>query len=59
VAAGPDWVRYRAAEPAQVNPLIVSRLAGQGAPVLALAEVPRSLEAVYLQVVAAPEQATP
>lgn len=56
-AAGPDWVRYRAAEPARVNPLILGRLTGLGAPVVTLAEVPRSLEDVYLQVVQGGEAA--
>ncbi|MBI4771918.1 MAG: ABC transporter ATP-binding protein [Chloroflexi bacterium] len=53
VDAGKDWVRYRAAEPAVVNPLILQRLAAQGVPVVTLAEVTRSLEDVYLQVVEA------
>lgn len=53
VAQGPDWVRYRAAEPARINPLVLGRLAAASAPVVTLAEVPRSLEDVYLQVVQA------
>ncbi|MGH2521391.1 MAG: ATP-binding cassette domain-containing protein, partial [Anaerolineales bacterium] len=53
VAFGPDWVQYRAPDPAAVNPLIVQRLAAQQVPVVTLAEVPRSLEDVYLQVVEA------
>jgi ABC-2 type transport system ATP-binding protein len=51
VAVGPDWLRYRASEPERVNPLILQRLAEQRVPVVTLAEVPRSLEDVYLQVV--------
>jgi ABC-2 type transport system ATP-binding protein len=51
-AAGDDWVRYRCAEPQYINPQIVARLAEQRLPVVALAEVPRSLEDVYLSIVA-------
>ena len=51
VSRGPDWVRYRALEPTLVNPLILQRLAEQRIPVVTLAEVARSLEDVYLQVV--------
>src|SRR3990172_2263372 len=43
VAAGENWVRYRAPDPAQINPLIVQRLADQKIPVVTLAELPRSL----------------
>jgi ABC-2 type transport system ATP-binding protein len=57
VDAGEDWVRYRADEPARVNPLILQRLAEQRVPVITLAEAPRSLEDVYLQVVTADEAA--
>lgn len=51
-AAGDDWLQYRCAEPRQVNPQIVARLAERGVPVVALAELPRSLEDVYLRIVA-------
>jgi ABC-2 type transport system ATP-binding protein len=46
-------VRYRAPEPHLVNPQILARLAARGIPVVALAEVPRSLEEVYLRIVSA------
>jgi ABC-2 type transport system ATP-binding protein len=46
-------LRYRCAEPALVNPQLLARLAAQGLPVVALAEVARSLEDVYLRIVAA------
>jgi ABC-2 type transport system ATP-binding protein len=46
-----DGLRYRCAEPHLVNPQILARLAAQGLPVVALAEVPRSLEDVYLRIV--------
>jgi len=55
VASGADWLRYRAADPVAVNPLILQRLAEQHVPVVTLAEVPRSLEDVYLRVVEADE----
>ena len=55
VSSGADWVRYRTADPAAVNPAILQRLAEQRVPVVTLAEVPRSLEDVYLQVVEADE----
>jgi ABC-2 type transport system ATP-binding protein len=51
VAQGPDWLRYCTNQPGQINPLILSSLLEQGLPVMALHEVPRSLEQVYLQVV--------
>ncbi len=57
VSSGADWVRYRTADPAAVNPAILQRLAEQRVPVVTLAEVPRSLEDVYLQVVEADEAA--
>jgi ABC-2 type transport system ATP-binding protein len=50
---GPDWVRYRVADPAVANPQVVQRLAAKQVPLFTLSEVPRSLEAVYLQVVEA------
>ncbi len=46
-----DGVRYRCAEPHLVNPQILARIAAKGLPVVALAEVPRSLEDVYLRIV--------
>jgi ABC-2 type transport system ATP-binding protein len=51
VAGGPDWLRYRALDPERVNPPLLQRLAERRVPVVTLAEVPRSLEDVYLQVV--------
>lgn len=51
-AVGDDWVQYRCADAPAVNPQIIARLAARGTPVLALAELPRSLEDVYLSIVA-------
>ncbi len=61
---GDDYLRYRCAEPHQVNPRLLARLTAQGLPVIALAETPRSLEEVYLRIVTAedgelPPQARP
>ena len=52
VEQGADWVRYLAEAPEVVNPRILARLTSQAVGVVTLAEVPRSLEDVYLQVVA-------
>ena len=56
LAAGPDWVRYSTSAAAADNPAILRRLMEQQVPVVALSEVPRSLEEVYLQVVEATEE---
>lgn len=50
-AVGETWVRYRAPEPAQINPPLLRALLEARIPVVTLGEVPRSLEAVYLRVV--------
>ncbi|MCX7791738.1 MAG: ABC transporter ATP-binding protein [Chloroflexaceae bacterium] len=56
---GDDYLRYRCAEPQQVNPRLLARLAGQGLPVVTLAEIPRSLEEVYLRIVASEREEPP
>ena len=50
-AVGDDWLQFRCAEPRALNPQILGRLAARGVPVVALAELPRSLEDVYLSIV--------
>jgi ABC-2 type transport system ATP-binding protein len=55
LASGPDWFRYRTAHPESVNPRVLGALAAAGVPVVTLSEVQRSLEDVYLQVVAGQE----
>ena len=55
VETGPDWVRYRTSAPVSDNPAVLQRLMAKRIPVVTLAEVPRSLEEVYLQVVEAKE----
>lgn len=48
---GPTWLRYRTPSPEEVNPLLLHRLAEEGAEVITLSEVSRSLEEVYLRIV--------
>ncbi len=51
LAYGDDWVRYATREPERLNPVLLQALVRADIPVLALEEVPRSLESVYLRVV--------
>ena len=48
---GADWLRYRSAAPQADNPAVIQAMVQRGLPVLSLAEVPRSLEKVYLQAI--------
>ncbi len=48
-------VRFRCADAAERNPVLLARLASAGVQVMALTEVPRSLEAVYLQIITGSE----
>jgi ABC-2 type transport system ATP-binding protein len=50
-ASGADWLRYRCADARAINPQIIARLAAHGTPVIALTELPRRLEDVYLSIV--------
>jgi ABC-2 type transport system ATP-binding protein len=52
-------VRYQCADPLAINPQLLMRLAAHGIPVVALAEVPRSLEDVYLRIVGGTEAVPP
>jgi len=45
-------LRFRTNDARHVNPQIVSRLAAAGIPVVALSEMPRRLEDVYLEIIA-------
>jgi ABC-2 type transport system ATP-binding protein len=45
-------IRFRVDQPQAANPLLVHELTRRGAPVMAVQEVPRSLEQVYLKVMA-------
>ncbi|MEW6567066.1 MAG: ABC transporter ATP-binding protein [Chloroflexota bacterium] len=51
VSRGENWLRYRTARPELVNPRLLAQLTEAGIPVLTLAEVSRSLEDIYLQVI--------
>jgi ABC-2 type transport system ATP-binding protein len=46
-----DLVRYRCPDALHINPQILTRLTAAEIPLVALAEVPRSLEDVYLKIV--------
>jgi ABC-2 type transport system ATP-binding protein len=48
---GEDWVRFQVSNPRDVNPRLLQGMAEAKIPVVTLAEVERSLEEVYLQVI--------
>ncbi len=48
---GDEWLRYETDDPKYANPQVIKALVSQQLPVLSLAEVPRSLEKVYLQAI--------
>ncbi len=50
-SASPLGLRYRSATPEMTNPMLLQRLHGLDGQVVALSEVPRSLEQVYLKLV--------
>jgi ABC-2 type transport system ATP-binding protein len=52
VEHGDVWLRYRTDDPTVENPRLLRWLTDQGVSVVTLSEVPRSLEDVYLRVVA-------
>lgn len=54
----PAGVRYRCPDPAQINPQVITRLAARNLSLMALTEVPRSLEDVYLSIVTREHPAT-
>lgn len=49
---GTDWLRFRVERPQAANPLLVHELSAHKAPILLVQETPRSLEQVYLKVMA-------
>ena len=55
-SSGENWVRYRVEQPGESNPRLLRSYLDQGAAVVSLQEVPRSLEEVYLQAVSAPDE---
>jgi ABC-2 type transport system ATP-binding protein len=48
---GDTWLRYRTTDARALNPQILARLTSGGLPVVALSEVPRRLEDVYLSII--------
>jgi ABC-2 type transport system ATP-binding protein len=56
-AQGPDWIQYSAKSPNQTNPKVLKFLLKNDLPVISLAPVPRSLEAVYLRAISSPDEA--
>jgi len=48
---GEDWFRFQTEAPAEINPLVIQGLVNKHIPVVALSEVSRSLEKVYLQAI--------
>ncbi|MCB9453852.1 MAG: ABC transporter ATP-binding protein [Anaerolineaceae bacterium] len=49
--AGEDWLRYRVADPYNINPALLRRVTGLGIEVVTLSAVSQTLEDIYLQVV--------
>ncbi|MFW5708689.1 MAG: ATP-binding cassette domain-containing protein [Chloroflexota bacterium] len=49
--SGLNWFRYRVDDPDETNPILLRRLLDLGVEVVTLAQVTRSLEDIYLQVV--------
>jgi ABC-2 type transport system ATP-binding protein len=56
VDSGADWIRYQVKDPLHTNPLILQEFVGNGLPVVSLQEAPHSLEQVYLQAIATPDE---
>jgi ABC-2 type transport system ATP-binding protein len=52
VERGDFHLRFRVDKPHEKNPFLVRELSSLGAPLLAFGEVPRSLEQVYLKIMA-------
>jgi len=52
LAMGKNWLRYQVCQPEIVNPKVLQAMTEAGVKVITLSEVGRSLEDVYLQVVA-------
>ncbi len=51
VSQGEGWFQFQTDEPVEINPLVIQALVNHNIPVVGLAEIPRSLEKVYLQAV--------
>jgi ABC-2 type transport system ATP-binding protein len=55
----PEQMRFRVDEPRQSNPALIHELSAHKAPILSMQESPRSLEQVYLKVMADAQAARP
>jgi ABC-2 type transport system ATP-binding protein len=55
LSSGENWIRYKTANPNQTNPAVVRSMMESGIPIVTLSEVERSLEDLYLRVVASDE----
>ena len=53
---GPNWLRFRVADPNHTNPALLRRITGMGIDVVTLAPVSQTLEDIYLQVVKEDEE---
>jgi ABC-2 type transport system ATP-binding protein len=52
---GQDWLRYRATNLLEANPILLRSMLERNIPVISLQEVSQSLEKAYLQAIAAPD----
>jgi ABC-2 type transport system ATP-binding protein len=52
---GRNWLQYRTTSPQQVNPRVLKKCADMGVEVVTLSQITRTLEDIYLQVVAEDE----
>ncbi|MEM7031003.1 MAG: ABC transporter ATP-binding protein [Chloroflexota bacterium] len=59
IDSGPQWLRYSTADPETTNPKLVQLFTQTQVPVVTLSEVSRSLEEVYLKIVADDEAGLP
>jgi ABC-2 type transport system ATP-binding protein len=54
-----DWMRFRVKDPRVANPKLIHELSANKAPVVSVSESPRTLEQVYLKVMADAQVARP
>ena len=55
VEVSPGRLRYQVQDPERENPALLAALLDRGIPVVALSEIPRSLEEVYLRILREPD----
>jgi ABC-2 type transport system ATP-binding protein len=51
ISQGQGWFQFRTNKPVETNPQVIQALVSKNIPVIGLAEIPRSLEKVYLQAI--------